>query len=185
MRSMTSGFQTLIEANDLRPCVLIKALFTSGTVALWSGYGDITYDGQVYQGAGYLLGISEVRETQTLEANGFTVSLSGIPSDMLSIALSEPYQGRRIVTYLGMMDSSGLISAVQISGAIMDVMTIEDNGTSATCAIQCEDDLVLLRKPVDAYLTPEDQKARYIDDKGLDFVPALQDKEITWGQGVQ
>lgn len=186
MREMTTGFQTQIEAAQLSPCLLVKADLDSGVLALWSGIGTVSYGGQSYTGAGKLLGVSEIKETQNLEAVGISVTLSGIPSDLISIALTEPYQGRSLTVYFAVLDTTGaIISAVVLFSGELDIMEIRNDGQSGTITVKCESDLILLREAVNRFYTPEDQKARYSNDKGLDYIPTLQDKEITWGQGVQ
>lgn len=182
---MSTGFQTEIEAAQLSPCWLVKADFTSGTVALWSGIGEITHEGQVYTGAGKLMGISSIKETQNLEAVGVSVTLSGLPSDLISIALNENYRGRSVIIYMGAISTTGVLYTIQLFGGTMDVMELSTDGQTASISVQCESDLIRLREPVNKFYTPEDQKVNYPTDKGFDFVPALQDKEITWGQGVQ
>ena len=182
---MTTGFQTEIEAAQLSPCLLVKATLDSGVLALWSGIGSVTYGGQTYTGAGKLLGISEIKETQNLEAVGINVSLSGIPSDLISIALTEPYQGRQIVVYFGVLDNSRALSVIELFGGELDIIELRNDGQTGTITVKYESELIRLRDSINRFYTPEDQKVLYPNDKGLDYVPTLQDKEITWGQGVQ
>jgi len=64
---------------------------------------------------------------------------------------------------------------------LMDKMDISDNGTTCTVQLKCENFLVrLLEQKVRRY-TAEDQKLDFPNDKGLDFVVSIQDKEIAWG----
>ncbi len=50
-RDITSGFSQEISAQRLAPIVLAKAEFDSGDVNLWSGYGNIIWNGDTYLGA--------------------------------------------------------------------------------------------------------------------------------------
>jgi hypothetical protein len=79
-RDITSGFRTEIEANQLSPMEFIKAEFETETIRFWSGGGSKVFRGETYTGAGNLIKISEVVETEKNEANGSRVSLSGIPT---------------------------------------------------------------------------------------------------------
>jgi len=184
-RDITSGFQTEIEASTLSPIILIKAEFDSGDLRFWTGYNDITYDSEVYTGSGDLIKMERVSETQALSANGVSFELSGIPSSIVSIALSEDYQGRTITSWFGVLDASGAIISdpYQIFKGIMDTMVIADDGETAKVTVNSESELITLKESGERRYTPEDQKQDYPSDEGLDFVPIIQDIELSFGAG--
>jgi hypothetical protein len=115
-----------------------------------------------------------------MEAKGATISVSGIPSAFLSLALQEPYQGRECRIYFGMTDSPS--NYVEVFSGELDQMNIEENGDTAVVSVTAENVLVKLERPVVRRFTNEDQKSRFPDDKGLEFVASLQDKDILWGR---
>tara|TARA_Y100000114_G_scaffold150652_1_gene166395 strand:- start:802 stop:1719 length:918 start_codon:yes stop_codon:yes gene_type:complete len=94
MRDTSAVFRAVARSNKIKVAILIEASFSSGVVNLWNGYGNLSYGGNVYAGAGKLLDISAVQESIETRANGFSITLSGLDSSLLSIALSEPYTGR-------------------------------------------------------------------------------------------
>ena len=94
MRDTSAIFRAIARSTKIKVGVLIEATFSSGAVYLWNGYGNLTYGGVTYAGAGKLLDISSVQESIETRANGFTATLTGLDSSLLSIALSEPYTGR-------------------------------------------------------------------------------------------
>ena len=79
-RSLTTGMQSAITADLVRPITLVQCAFDSGNLNLWSGIGDLTVDSVDYVGAGSLLSIGEIAETSELSANGITVTLAGVTS---------------------------------------------------------------------------------------------------------
>lgn len=183
-RDITTGFEAEIEASALKPCILVKAEFDSGDLRLWSGLTEITYNAEAYTGAGNLLSVSAVQETQDLKANNVNFGLSGIPSSLVSIALSEDYQGRRITAWFGVLNDSGLISdPYKIFSGFMDVMSLSDGGETAEITLSAENELIELRDAKERRYTPEDQKIDYPNDKGFEFVPTIQDRIVTWGAG--
>ena len=93
-RGLTSGFLTELSASSLKPFLAMKAEFLEGDVRLWTGYGDISISSETYTGGGTLLGVSGVEETSEIKATGLNVSLSGVDSSILSIALTANYQNR-------------------------------------------------------------------------------------------
>jgi len=182
-RNLSAGMITEVTASQLKPAILVKAEFDSGDVLLWSGVGQITYNAEVYTGAGGLLGISEMRETTNIEAQGATFQLTGIDSSLLSIALSEPYQGRPVTCFFACLNSSGAIISTPITlfKGRMDVLQIDESGETSTLTMQSENKLIDLKDSKVKRYTSEAQKQQYPDDLGLDFVASLQDKELTWG----
>ena len=180
MRTAPTGF----DADSLNPFVAIDLAFDSGDVRLWNGYGEITIDSQVYTGAGSLLAISSVEETGEIAARGVTMTLTGISSDIISIALSENYQNRTAKVFIGSLSDSGAVSAYQLFGGRLDIMNIEESGETATISVTAENRLIDLERPRVRRFTSEDQKALYPGDLGLDYVNDLQDKTLDWGKST-
>ena len=183
-RTLTSGMQTAVTADLVRPITLVQCAFDSGNLNLWSGIGDLTVDSVDYVGAGSLLSIGEISETSELSANGITVTLSGVTSPLITKARDEDYQGRELKVLLGAMDASnGVISdPVVIFSGFMDVMTINESGETATIVVTVENRLIEFEKTRVRRYTAEDQKIDYPNDKGLEFVAEMAEKEIIWGR---
>lgn len=184
-RDITTGFETEIEAESLNPCLFIKAEFDSGDINLWSGYGQITFNAETYQGAGQLLAISQIDETQELKANTVNFELSGLPSAIIALALTEDINNRPITCWFGVLDSDGAIIAdpYMIFSGRMDTAEINLNGETGKVIVSAESDLIDLRNSRERRYTPEDQKIDYPNDEGFQFVPIIQDITITWGAG--
>ena len=181
-RDLEADLITEIEAPVLSPILLSEFLFDGGAVRFWNGLGELTAFGNIYTGTGNLLSISEYEETEDLQAQGISFTLSGIPSNILSIALQEPYQGRECNLYIGALDSSNVLVSDPycIFSGFMDVMEITEAGEICSIQVNAENKMVILNRKKDRRYTPEDQKVDYSADLGLDFVPLLQDKEIIW-----
>ena len=64
----------------------------------------------------------------------------------------------------------------------MDVMTIDDSGSTATVSLSVESRLIDLERPRLRRYTPEDQKTNFPNDTGMDFVPTIQNVAIQWGR---
>ena len=126
--------QAVATAELVRPIYLVDMEFSSGSIFLWSGMGDLTYNSNTYLGAGDLLSIGSIAETAELTANGATVTLGGIKQSLLTLARDEPYQGRPLIIRLGAFDESGdlIASPVILFSGFMDIMTIADSGDTST-----------------------------------------------------
>jgi hypothetical protein len=173
---------TEVSASQLSP-ILLASLSFATPVHIWTGYGTITVGSTAYLGIGTLGSISPVEETTDLAARGISMQLSGVPTAMLAVALTENYQGRECSILFGALQASGALvsSPVTIFSGRMDVMSINDDGQNATIGMTAENKLVDFRRPREVRYTDQEQKNLFPSDKGLEFVTAIQEKQIYWG----
>ena len=106
-RELTAAFEGALDDAVFRPFYAVELGFAEGEVRFWTGYGDIVVGGDTYTGLGNLLDISYVEETSDLSARGVTLTLSGIPSSLVSLALSSQYQGRKATLFFGAYSPTG------------------------------------------------------------------------------
>tara|TARA_R100001510_G_C7566848_1_gene144818 strand:- start:78 stop:683 length:606 start_codon:yes stop_codon:yes gene_type:complete len=183
-RNLTTAVQNQLAASELQPFFAIKLAFDSGDVKLWTGYGDITVASETYTGGGQLLSISPIEETVEIAARGVNFALNGIDSSLVSVALTENYQGRSAEVYLGVISSGAVVSdPYLVFDGRMDVMTIEDAGDTASISLSAESRLIDLERSRVRRYTNSDQQNQFPGDTCLRFVADLQDKEIAWGSG--
>ncbi len=185
-RNLSSAMESAVEANLVRPIVLVTCAFDSGDLNLWNGIGNLTVNSVDYVGAGTLLNIGEIAESSELQANGITVTLSGITDPLLAKARDEDYQGRELNVKLGAMDAVNdvISNPVTVFSGFMDVMTINDAGETATIQVSVENRLIEFERTRIRRYTAEDQKIDYPNDKGLEFVAEMAEKEIVWGRAI-
>lgn len=183
-RDLHADLATAITQPVVAPVFLFKAEFDAGDVLAWTGYGDLSFGGDTYLGVGDFGGVDKVDESSEVRANGATISLSGIPSSLLAIALAEPYQGRPCTLFLGALNltTGALIDTpYPILSARMDVMTIEEGAETGTINLTVENRLIELYRAKERRYTHEDQINEYAGDLGLEYVAGLQEKPLNWG----
>jgi hypothetical protein len=182
-RGLGTDFDNALSADELQPFFAVEMNFSSGILRLWGGYGDLTIDGNTYTGSADFLQISTIDETSEIRATGISVGLSGIPTSLIAIALTEDYQGRDITLYFGTLDSAGAINDTPyvVFKGRMDLMTMQEYADYFNITITGESRLIDLEIPRAYRYTSEDQKIDYPADKGLEFIADLQNKEIVWG----
>ena len=166
------------------PFFAVELLFDGDqTLRLWTGTGTLDYQGQDWYGTGSLLQFDSVEETTEIAAKGASLTLSGVPQEVLSLALTQPYQGRKANIYFGNFTTgTSAANLTQIFSGYMDQMNIEEGPDTCTVQLTLENKLVDLERPRVARFTSAYQKTVYSGDLGLDFVEDLQDKEIVWGR---
>ena len=92
-------------------------LDVSTPVYVWSGYGPISALGQTWQGVGETGIISGVQSDQTLKSQSISVSLVGLPADLvpggvIAATRAVRYQGKSLTVYFGVLDT--------VTGALID-----------------------------------------------------------------
>jgi hypothetical protein len=206
-RELPAELATELLAPEITPFFAVELFFQTSTLRFWSGLGEINLDGDTYVGSGNMLAVSTIDETSEVSAKGATLTLSGIPSELISLALQEPYQGRKCKIYFGAQNANGEFllqedgslvlnedgSAIslaeptpnvmaEIFSGYIDQMNIDEGPESATIAVGVESRLIDLQRPRVRRYTHESQKTRFPDDRGLEFVNDLQDKKFAWGR---
>jgi hypothetical protein len=210
-RTVPAALLTALAQPQVQPFYAVEMAFDSGTVRLWTGYGERTINGETYVGAGTLLNIDGLSEVADLSARAITIRLSGIASELVSLALQEAYQRRRCRVYFGatqlatddayavggvsprlVFDFTGEYyqvgepaapyDVVEVFSGSLNTMPIEDSGDSSVIMATVDSKLVETDKASNLRYTSEGQKSRYPGDTFFDYVSAIQDAEIVWGR---
>jgi len=180
-RDLTASMLTAIQAGLVRPAILMEGEFVSLGVTtylrLWTGVGNLSWDSKTWIGGGHLLGISPIAESTKTEAVGFEVTLSGMPSDKISLALSSVRKNKAGRLWLALFDSAGAVIAdpYLLKSGRFDMIPIEDSGDTCTITARYEDRLIALSIPRERRYTHEDQQLRLAGDLGFEYVQGLQD----------
>jgi hypothetical protein len=195
-RVMTPAMQAALAAPVVRLALLAALQFGDGTQYVWTGLGPITWGGMTFTGVGDLGDIGSISEDSSVEAHGVVLSLSGIPSAMVSEVLFETRVLRTAQIWLALFDSTGALIAdpfMSYQGK-MDAPEIEDGGDTCTITIGLENVLVDLNRPCYRRYTDEDQQMDLAAtltrlglssgtiDTGLMHVAGLQEQITFWGR---
>lgn len=144
---------------------------------------DVTTPGNVFLGVGTFGSIDKVEESASdVRATGIAMTLSGIPSEMIALCLTEFFVNRPATIWLALFDENGAIipNAIQIFKGRMDFPVIDEGGETATITVTAESILIDLERPRIARYTHEDQVNKFPDDLGLEFVASIQNVDIVW-----
>jgi len=182
-RSLPTGMAAAAAAATVAPVFLTDLDWPSGHVRAWTGYGQISYDGNTFTGTGDQGAISEIKESADGAANGVTLSLSGIPSGNIALALEDDAQGRAAKIWLAFLDFSNGTFAYGphlIFDGFIDTAAIDDNGTTATVTIQIEKELIDRRSTGRRY-THQDQQIDHPGDMFFDMMAINAERAINWG----
>ncbi len=178
-RSIPAALVTALTQDAIQPFHAVEMNFDAGSVRLWTGYGNRTIEGNTYIGVGTLMGIAGIEEASDMSAKGITISLAASDPSIISLALTEPYQGRTARVLFG---EFSVTDVVEVFGGLMDVMSTEESAENVMLTLTIESKLVALQRSKVRRYTSANHKARHSGDTFFDFVSSLQDKEILWGR---
>ena len=184
-RSLTSAVETALAEINLAACMFVSLAFDSGTVYVTSLAYSKDWDGHTWLGLGNLGSVDPITEGENIEAYRVALTLSGINPAMMSALLTEQYQGRQVRIWFAPLDADHQVIAdpVEVFSGRMDTPDI-DVGATATIRLACEGRLADLMRPRVGRYNHEDQIARYPNDRGLEYVPQMVEKQIYWGQAT-
>lgn len=179
---LTAAMETESLGAQISPIFIVDFETSGGTSRWWTGYGDLVWDGDTFVGVGDLTEISPSEETTEISASGISISLSGIPSANISLALNSIEQGRPSNVWLGALDSDGalIVDPVLLFSGLTDVPIIEEDGETSkiTCTIESLE--VDRQRSRVRWYSSEDQNRIDPGDLGFEYVPSLQDAKIVW-----
>lgn len=177
-RTVPSALLTALGQPEVELFYAVEFNFDSGPVRFWTGSGEKIIGVDTYVGTGNLLTIDGIDEVNDLSAKSISLSLSGVPSSLVSLALQEPYQRRRCKIYLGTSDTT----VIEIFSGLMNTMTIQDEGESSVISLTVESKLVELERSSNWRYTDVNHKSRNAGDEFFSYVSSLQDVSIVWGR---
>lgn len=77
-REVDSTMAAALPNGVIQPAVLAMITLNSGVEYLWSGVGDLSWNGQTWKGLGSLASMDAITENVLVQAEGTSVTLSGI-----------------------------------------------------------------------------------------------------------
>lgn len=182
-RGLAAGVLSQIAAPSVQPILFFFGEFTTGDVRMWSGLGNISWDGQTWLGAGNLVQISNIEEPGEIKAQGVIVTFNGIPSELISLVLQSVRQGAVGKVWLGFLSSGSIVANpwLLFEGRL-DVPVINEEAETCSITITYESRLIDLTRARTRRYTDQDQQNEYPGDLGMEYVASLQEKEIAWGR---
>lgn len=184
-RPLHAAVKTAMAADTVYPALLFYADFPGGAVRMWTGIGPLAVMGETWTGLGDLIGVEDVTESTDSAAQSLAVRLSGIPSTVFNPVMLGNYQNRRAEVWLCAMTADGAVigDPYLLFSGLMDSDSIRDTGTEVSVTITVESAMSDQLKPRVFRYTHEDQQTLYpaANDKGFEFVAALQNVELRWG----
>lgn len=180
-RNLTSAQLDAVKAPQVLAVVFVEIEFEQ-PVRVCNAVHSVEWSGKTWLGLGNLGSIEQLQENANLEAKGVALTLSAVPLDMVSTALGEQYQGRKVQIWYAPCGPGGtpVGNPIRVFFGRVDTMDMEI-GETATITLTAESRLVDWARPRSDRFNHESQLVKYPADMGLQYVPQMVDKEIRWG----
>lgn len=182
-RTIDSLIVTESKKESIRYVLMTRLDFASGIIAANTGVSTISFGGDDYLGVGNFGDISAVSENIASRPYSISLTLSGVPTELISTALGEQYQGRDAKIFLAMLDDGHQLIAdpVLLFRGRMDTMDMII-GSTATISLTVQSRMADWDKSRVRRYNHEDQIVRQPADKGFEFVPQMVERTLVWGK---
>lgn len=182
-RDITPTTLAAATASTIEPVLFVKLEFDGGDVNLHSRIGTISFGGDTYTGVGILGSVSPADEVSDLSLAQVTLTLSGLPLDLVSILFNEQYQGRLATLFLGYLDLTTCVlvdAPTVLYKGLMDTAKFKKGKTFAV-SLTVGNRFAAWDKPLTRRYNNADQQARYPGDTGLQYVEKTANATVIWG----
>lgn len=180
MRALTTAAATALSGKSVPLALLIEMDLTSA-LNLNTSNLDLTISSTTYYGTKGLGKISAIEESSA-EVKGLQFELSGVRSDMLSLALSEPIQGKAVRLKIAVFDPSTyavLDTRLRWAGRL-DVMTVQESDNGSVISVSAEHAGIDLTRPASSLYTDAEQQRLASGDLFLQFLADQIEQRVVW-----
>ena len=169
------------QAEKLTTILLADLHFTELATYVTTAPFNILVNANNYLGVGSFGSASAIHEVGDVRSTGVSLTLSGIDPSLVSIALNENYQGKKAIIYIGFLnEDENLVARPSIIyRGMMDVMSVQ-LGEQSSVSLTIESRSVALLRAKDIKFNNADQQHLFENDKALEFVEEMVEKEIVW-----
>lgn len=179
-RNLTSGFAAALLQPNVRPFDLIEIGFAGGTQYLCGLDFPVDYGGHTYTPALGLMAVEPITETST-SYEGLSLTVAGVSSGSVALALTEKMQGRPITHRMAVLDDAGVLQVdANVWSGLMDAPAFTDSPGGAAVKINAEHLMALWDRPQTRRYTHAQQQALYPDDLGLEFIAQMEQATLVW-----
>lgn len=182
MKSIGTSAVATFDSSAAKACAFVQLDFDSGTQRYTTLPYTTTWNGYTWTGTGSLASISEIRESEALVAAGVKIVLSGVPSALIALALSENIQSRDCTIWFAALGADNQVQdtpPIEFKGSVDNPEVVIDQG-ACSITINVESKLADFARPKVRRYNDADQQHEYPGDKFFEFVPQMAEKEIIW-----
>lgn len=176
MRTIATAAASALSSAQVSAVILVEMAF-SPVLRLCSAPVSVVWNSNTYLGAGTLGAVDVVRDTSG-DAQALQFTLSGVPSENLSLALSQSPRGRACTVRLAVLNSAthAVEDAVLLGNFVLDQLTINGNSIGVTALPLAR----IFARPKPLRYTDGDQQALSAGDRCLEYLNSQSTHRDVW-----
>lgn len=149
-------------------------------VYLTTAIVNIDWGGNTYIG-GRGLDIEAVKDSGG-ELQQLRLSLSGVPSENIALALATPIQGKLLILSTALMDpdTEAIVDVMRVWTGTLDQMPIKHGPDISAITVTAESRGVAFSRPKGVRYTDSEQARLYTGDRCLEFLISQSAHQDTW-----
>lgn len=180
MRTLSTAGLAALSGSSIGVTLLIEMDLDSTVYLSMSGV-DFEYGGHTWVGAASVGSIDEVRDSAG-ERQSLKMTLSSVPTSLLSLALGSPVRGKSLKIYEALLDPGtyAVLDAPLVWSGSLDAMSIEENGQSGTISVTAEHRGTTFARVKPLRYTDGDQQRLYAGDRSMQFVVSQANHRDVW-----
>lgn len=179
MRSLAAPAAGWLGA-QLGMAMLVRMDLESGTLYLTTASVDLEHDGATWIG-GRQLGVEDISD-QGGELQALRFTLSGVPSEMLALALAEPIQGRPVSVRLVLLnpDTFAIGADLPLWRGTLDQMPVRHGGAQSVITVTAEHRGIQFARPKPSRYTDAEQRRLHPGDRALEYLVSQSQHQDIW-----
>lgn len=185
MKTLPTEALDALDGRELVQAGAVKFVFPDSTLRMWSGYGDLTINGETYEGAGDKALIAPTSSSVGGANDGLSINVSGLDPVTAQLVEDTDYHQKPVTTYRLVFASDRktlLGSAVYLRGRVDSIVVSETIGGDASLQVQVEGPRRDMNRRGSRIRSDTDQRALGgSGDAGLKHVGIAQRKTLSWG----
>jgi hypothetical protein len=181
VKTIDSAIQTVLESSYVPLVIFIEIDFVSGIQRYTTCGHDLTWNAHTWKGLGGIVSMDSIRESSSLEAIGFKLSLSGVPNAMISLALQEKTQGRACRVYIGCFDSdNGVLIGTPFAdySGRLDTLEINRGNVESVISVNVESRMADFARPANGRFTDAYHQSKYPGDGFFKHVAKFAEADL-------
>jgi hypothetical protein len=182
-RNLDSTLEAAISQQLIYPVRLAQLTFASETMYIWSGPGTLVWDSLTFTGVGSLGSVGTISESVDINAQGTSVTLSGIDPLLLAESLTDIQLGAIANIWFGLVTPQRVLIGtpyLQFSG-IVDTPSVTPGMDTISITLNLENRLIDHARPSMRRYDSADQRLYYPTDSAFGWVEQLNDLALGWG----
>lgn len=190
MAEFTDTVAALLAGRSVRAALLIVITWGDGQVTrLWTGDGDIILGGNQYNGGGRIVSIEGLGGQVGTTAPTATFQLSGVDAAIATLAVAERDLAvdAEVACSVQVFGDGELVGEWQpvgdpigIGAWLGDQLTFDRSSAKSTITLTAVSFFATRSRNLSSYYSDADQRRRYAEDRGAEFMASLQNAKINF-----